>query len=372
MQRTSAELLNFIFLRIGEVATSEGDEKLLKLSEMGRDIVLADRCTVWILNESENVLWTKVAHGIRNIIIKADEGLVGAAIQSGENMVINEVYRDDRFNPSVDKKTGYFTRSMMIIPMKNAEGKVKGAIQVINKKDKTDFSREDLNYLQLASTYVSESIRSMLLLEEIDATQRELIHIMSIVGEKRSNETGEHVQRVLEYTKLIATLYGMDEEESTLLANTSPMHDIGKIAIPDCVLNKPGKYTKEDMEIMKTHTTLGYEMLKSSKRVLLSTAAIVAYEHHEKYDGTGYPRGLKGEEIHIYGRIVALADVFDALCSKRVYKEAWKLDQVFTYLLSKKENQFDPELVDLLLEHKEKFIAIYNAYHVNEEEKRYA
>jgi len=362
MQRTSAELLNFIFHSIGEIATTNGDEKLHKLSEMGRDIVFADRCTIWILDETKNVLWTKVAHGVGNIIIKPDSGLVGVAVQSGEALIINEVYTDERFNTDVDKRTGYMTKTMMVIPMKDAQGKVTGAIQVINKKDNADFTMEDLNHLKLASTYVSENIRSMLLLEEIDATQRELIQIMSIIGENRSNETGAHVKRVAAYTKLLATLYGMDKTEATLVSEASPMHDVGKIAIPDHILHKPGSLNDEEWTIMKTHAELGYTMLKNSKRILLTTAATIAYEHHERYDGTGYPRGLAGEQIHIYGRIVALVDVFDALNSKRVYKDAWKLDEIFTYFQAEKGKQFDPMLVDLLLANKEKFIAIHDTH----------
>jgi len=362
MQRTSAELLNFIFHRIGEIATMNGDEKLHKLSEMGRDIVFADRCTIWILDESKNVLWTKVSHGVGHIIIKPDSGLVGAAVQSKEALIINEVYTDERFNTAIDKKTGYMTKTMMIIPMKDAQGRVTGAIQVINKKEDADFTSEDLNHLKLASTYVSENIRSMLLLEEIDATQKELIHIMSMVAEKRSKETGSHLQRVAAYTKLLATLHGLDESEATLLSEASPMHDVGKIAIPDSIIKKPGALTPQEWEVMKTHARLGYDMLKNSKRQLLRTAAVIAHEHHERYDGTGYPRGLVAEQIHIYGRIVSLADVFDALNSKRVYKNAWKLDEIFTHLIKGRGTQFDPNLVDLLLENKEKFIAIHDVH----------
>ncbi|MCF6244563.1 MAG: HD domain-containing protein [Sulfurovum sp.] len=363
MQRTSSELLNFIFLRIGEIATSDGDTKLHKLSEMARDIVFADRCTIWICDKAHNVLWTKVSHGVGHIIIKPDNGLVGVAIQSKNPLIVNEVYTDHRFNTDIDKQTGYMTKTMMVIPMKDAQGQVTGAIQVINKKDDADFTAEDLTHLNLATTYVTESIRSMLLLQEIDATQKELINIMSMVAEKRSKETGEHIQRVAAYTKLLATLYGMDEAEATLLSEASPMHDVGKIAIPDKIIQKPGSLNPQEWEVMKTHAVLGYNMLKNSKRKLLQTAAIIAHEHHERYDGTGYPRGLAGEEIHIYGRIVALADVFDALNSKRVYKDAWKLDEIFLHLEKQKAKQFDPELVDLLLSNKEKFVNIQDKVH---------
>ncbi len=153
--------------------------------------------------------------------------------------------------------------------------------------------------------------------KEIEETQREVVFTMGAIGESRSKEMGNHVKRVAEYSKLLAIYYGLPEKEAEMLKQASPMHDIGKVAIPDSVLNKPGRFNEEERKIMDTHAQLGYDMLKLSKRPLLKCAATVAYEHHEKWDGTGYPRKLKGEEINIYGRITALADVFDALGSDR-------------------------------------------------------
>jgi len=359
MKRNTDELLTFIFDSIGEIAKLNDNKELLQaLAKMGRDIVFADRCTIWILDKSKKLLWTKIAHGIEKLTIEPYSGIVGYAVDSGESLIINDVYADSRFNSSIDEETGYKTKTMMVIPMKNRRGETTGAIQVINKKSNEIFIEADLNHLRLASTYVSETIRSMLLIEEIDATQKELIYIMSIVGERRSEETGNHVKRVSAYAKLLAELYGMGEEEATLLGEASPMHDIGKIAIPDHILNKPGPLTEEEWKIMKTHAALGYSMLKSSSRKLLKAAATVAYEHHERYDGKGYPRQLKGEEVHIYGRIVALVDVMDALSSKRVYKDAWQEEDVFHHLIEEKGKHFDPNLVDILIKNKEKFMAI--------------
>ena len=142
----------------------------------------------------------------------------------------------------------------------------------------------------------------------------------------------------------------------------SPMHDIGKVGIPDNILNKPGKLTKEEYEIMKTHAQLGYNILKGSKREILQTAAIVAREHHEKWDGSGYPRGLKGKKIHIYGRITAIADVFDALGSNRVYKKAWIDKDIFNLLKNERGKHFDPSLIDLFLNNKEIFFKTRNQY----------
>jgi HD-GYP domain-containing protein (c-di-GMP phosphodiesterase class II) len=193
---------------------------------------------------------------------------------------------------------------------------------------------------------------------EIENTQKEVVFTMGSIGESRSKETGNHVKRVAEYSQLLAMYYGLDDKEAEMLKQASPMHDIGKVAIPDAVLNKPGRFDEAERKIMDTHAALGYEMLKHSNRALLKTAAIVAYEHHEKWDGTGYPRGLSGENIHIYGRITALADVFDALGSDRCYKKAWDDEKIFNLFKEEKGKHFDPRLIDIFFEHLDEFLKI--------------
>lgn len=194
--------------------------------------------------------------------------------------------------------------------------------------------------------------------QEIEDTQKEVIFTMGAIGESRSRETGNHVKRVAEYSKILALHYGLDEEEAEMLKLASPMHDIGKIGIPDRVLNKPGRFDEEERAIMDTHAMLGYEMLKYSTRPLLKIAAIVAKDHHEKYDGTGYPEQKSGEEIHIYGRITALADVFDALGSERVYKSAWDDEKIFALFQSERGKHFDPKLIDIFFEHLDEFLHV--------------
>lgn len=198
--------------------------------------------------------------------------------------------------------------------------------------------------------------------KEIVNTQKDIVYRMGEIGETRSKETGNHVKRVAEYSYVLAKAYGLDEQEANTLKIASPMHDIGKVGIPDAVLNKPAKLDAQEWKIMQTHAHLGYEMLKNSDRPILKSAAIVAKEHHEKWDGSGYPNALKGEDIHIYGRITAIADVFDALGSKRVYKEAWELDRVLELFKEEKGKHFDPKLVDLMFENLDKFLEIRDRY----------
>lgn len=210
---------------------------------------------------------------------------------------------------------------------------------------------------------ISQAIESMAhkigaLNNEIISTQTEIVNTMGEIAETRSKETGNHVKRVALFSELLALKYGFSKKEAELLKQASPMHDIGKIGIPDIILNKPGRHTEEEFAIMKTHATLGYDILKNSNREILKAAAIVAYEHHEKYDGSGYPRGLSGEDIHIYGRITAVADVFDALGSDRVYKKAWDDERIFALFKEQKAKHFDPILVDLFFENIDEILDI--------------
>ena len=193
---------------------------------------------------------------------------------------------------------------------------------------------------------------------ELEATQQEVIYHMGEIAESRSKETGNHVRRVAEYSRLLAQKYGLDKKESDLIGSASPMHDIGKVGIPDAILHKPGALNEEEWTIMRTHAMIGYTILQNSTRPLLQAAAIIAKEHHEKYDGTGYPANLKGKDIHLYARIVAVADVFDALSHDRCYKKAWEDDAIFEFFEREHGKHFDPQLVDLFLSAKEDFLAI--------------
>ncbi len=246
---------------------------------------------------------------------------------------------------------------IFITAMRESENIVKGF-----EVGGVDYVSKPFNSVELLARVKSHLELKNLKDKEIEATQKEIIFTMGAIGETRSKETGNHVKRVAEYSKLLATLYGMNEDEVELLKMASPMHDIGKVGIPDNILNKPAKFDKEEWEIMKTHSALGYEMLKHSKRPILKAAAIVANEHHEKYDGSGYPNGTSGEDIHIYGRITAIADVFDALGSNRCYKKAWELERILELFKEQRAKHFDPKLVDLFLDNLDKFLEIRDNY----------
>jgi len=214
-----------------------------------------------------------------------------------------------------------------------------------------------LRSLMGLSQDISDSVK---LNQNIIETQKELIYVMGEVVENRSQETGMHIRRVAQISELLAEKYGLSNEHAQMIKITSPMHDIGKIGIPDKILHKPGKLSSDEYQTMKEHSNLGYKMLNKLDRPLINMAATIAHEHHEHYDGNGYPLGLKGEKIAIEARIVGLVDVFDALGCERSYKKPWADKQIVDYLISKRGTQFDPELVDLFMHNIDEIISIRN------------
>ncbi|MGB6019971.1 MAG: HD domain-containing phosphohydrolase, partial [Sulfurimonadaceae bacterium] len=221
-----------------------------------------------------------------------------------------------------------------------------------------DDKRELIEYIA-----IRRDITDMILLnKEIKETQGELIYRMGEAVESRSKESGHHIQRVAHYSKLLAEVAGLTRDECEIIFAASTMHDVGKISIPDAILLKAGTLTDEEWSIMKTHAETGYKILEGSERPLLKMAATVAYEHHEHFDGNGYPRGLNGKNISIYGRIVAITDVFDALATDRIYKKAWPLKDIFEHLKEQSGKQFDPELIELFLNHLDQFLEIKSKF----------
>ncbi|MFT5661549.1 MAG: PAS domain S-box-containing protein [Sulfurimonas sp.] len=230
--------------------------------------------------------------------------------------------------------TAYYVEST-VMPILNANG-------------------ETIEYISIR-TDVSKEIQ---LREEIVSSQKEILHTLGELGEWRSKETGKHVNRVSLFSEVLALAYGCSEKEVQLLKMASPMHDIGKVVIPDNILLKPEKLTSEEFEIMKNHATYGWEIFHKSKHELLQTAALISYEHHERWDGNGYPRGLRGKDIHLFGRITAVADVFDALSHDRVYKKAWTIEASLDFIREQSGKAFEPKIVDLLLQNIDTIIEI--------------
>lgn len=235
-----------------------------------------------------------------------------------------------------------------------------GSESIIYLESLQCLSRVQKDLVSVFFNNVSTAFDNLYLSEQLANDQMEMLFTLGEMAESRSYETGVHIKRVARYSKLFALKYGLCEEEASRLQLASSMHDIGKLAIEDSILKKPNQLTSEEFAIIKQHSLTGYKILKSSNRPLFTTAAVVALQHHEKFDGTGYPNGLAGDNIHIYGRITAIADVFDALSSNRVYRPAWELDKVLEYMKDQKGKHFDPNLVDILFSNLDEFLKIMN------------
>ncbi|MFK2823956.1 HD domain-containing phosphohydrolase [Arcobacter sp. YIC-80] len=245
-----------------------------------------------------------------------------------------------------------------------------GANDFLNKPvNSTLFKARVLNLLNLYKNTLLLEDKAKLLEEEVLKATKKLIdrehETLSILGktaEYKDPETASHVSRVAHYSKILAREYGLSPKEQDIIYFASPFHDLGKVGIEDDILLKPGKLDNNEFETMKTHPSIGYEILKNSNSEYLQAGAIIAITHHEKFDGSGYPKGLKGEDIHIYGRIVAIVDVFDALTSHRPYKKAWSFDNALNLLIEEKGKHFDPKIIDLFIENIDEVKDIYNSF----------
>ena len=354
---TAVKLLNTIFDYLTRIAKERNIDNILNLiADFGRDVVSADRCTVWLIDERKDILWTRVAHGVDRIEIPKNKGIAGVVATTGEPLIINDPYSDPRFDKEVDKKTGYHTYGIIALPVRDSNGKMIGVVQVLNSRTPLKkFTKNDQQHLLLAASYAGNQLEAVLLQEELDLTQKEIIFTLAETGEMRSKETGNHVKRVAEHSRLLALMCGLSDNDAWLLKTASPLHDIGKIAIPDAILLKKGPLTDSERETMKGHTNLGYDMLKHSDRKVFKAAADIALHHHEKWDGSGYPQQLKSEEISLYGRITAIIDVFDALASPRVYKDPWDKDRIINYFKEESGRHFDPDLAALFIKNFNRF-----------------
>ena len=362
----SQRILELLFAYMPKIAAERKMDSLLVLmADLGRSIVMADRYSLWLVDEDSGELWTKVAHGVSELRIPYNAGFVGYSVRTGEPLLIKDAYQDPRFDRRSDEKTHYRTTSVLTVPLMNSAGGVMGVYQAINKQGENElgetgvFSIQDLERLSLTAVYSAKTVESAMLNMELEATQREIIHILGEVSEYRSQETGDHIQRVAEISCMLAKFLELPETEVERIRLATPMHDLGKVGIPDAILNKPGRFTDDEYTIMKTHSEIGYNMLHNSKRKLLRFAAEIARSHHERWDGRGYPKGLAGEEIPLAGRICSIADVLDALSSPRCYKQPWPEEKVKDEFLKQRGGQFQPELVDVLMEHWDEIYSHY-------------
>ncbi|PIQ52320.1 MAG: two-component system response regulator [Comamonadaceae bacterium CG12_big_fil_rev_8_21_14_0_65_59_15] len=247
----------------------------------------------------------------------------------------------------------------------------KGVTDFLNKPiNSTELLARAKNMLALnrSHKHLADEVRKAT--AQIVAQERETIFCLAKAAEYRDPETGAHILRMAHYSRLIASRLGVSEEQQDILLQAAPMHDIGKVGTPDMILLKPGRLTPPEFEVMKQHATIGYEILNANSSPLLKVAAEIAYTHHEKFDGSGYPRGLRGDAIPLFGRIVAVADVFDALTSERPYKKAWSLPDASKLLRDGAGNHFDPACVQAFFAAWDEVLKIRQIYQDEADEQR--
>ena len=275
------------------------------------------------------------------------------------------------YNPTLDKKYDYKTVSMLVIPMLNRAGNIIGILQLINSLSDgkiVPFTDEHEKITTSFSSQAAVAIQNAKLTEDLKSAHFDTIFRLSAAAEYRDKETGNHIKRVSHYSKIIAEKMGLSAEETELIFWAAPMHDIGKLGIPDAILQKPGKLTPEERTVMEQHTVIGAMVLKDTTADVLKKSRIVALTHHEKVDGTGYPLKLKGNEIPIEGKIIALADVYDALSSKRCYKEPFCEEKVISILKEGSGTHFDEKILDVFLSNMNEVNVIRGKYSDKEED----
>jgi HD-GYP domain-containing protein (c-di-GMP phosphodiesterase class II) len=361
-RRQELEKRQSLLARFGRMVAAEThlDSLLTIIAEEVRNILSADRCSVFLVDPYKGELWTKIALGMEEKILRIPlgQGIAGFVAKTGSAVNIRDAYKDTRFAQDLDRITGYQTRSVLAVPLRGRDGKSLGVFEVLNKS-KGSFNEEDEGLLRILATMAGTFIENATLYEDLRRSHLETIYRMALVAEYRDQEdTGRHLRRMSRFSGILAQGIGLSFQEAEDIRYAAPLHDIGKVAIPDAILRKPAKLTTEEFEEMKKHTVYGAKMLANAESRLLRLAAKVAVGHHEWYDGTGYPYGLKGEKISVEARVVTVADVFDALSSKRVYKGEWTVEDALAYIEERAGKQFDPKVVAAL---REKFADILQA-----------
>ncbi len=355
---TSDPLVSLV--KIGRSITAQTDIDILLrvIAEETKIALQADRCTVFLLDKEKDELWSKVALGMdsREIRFPAGKGLAGYTVRTGESINIQDAYNDSRFNPDVDKETGYKTKTILCMPIKNNNQEIIGAFQVLNKLNGV-FTKNDEDLLVAIGGSASIALENAQLFEQQKELYKEqkllfesFINTLASSIDARDKITAGHSTRVKLYAMLIVEALGLDNKTKEIIEKAATLHDIGKIGIRDSVLQKEGKLTPEEYKHIQEHVKITHNILEN---ICLNDdfkqISEIACSHHEKYDGTGYYRHLKGEEIPYGGRILAVSDVFDAITSKRHYRDKMPIADVIDILLNGSGSHFDKQLVDVFL-----------------------
>lgn len=341
------------------------DNLLLRIMDEVKNVLNCDRCSVFILNEESHELWARVAHGESEIRFPSHLGIAGHVASTGESLNIPDAYADSRFNPDIDKKTGYHTRNMLTTPMRNKMGEIIGVFQALNKFG-GPFTKDDEDLLDAIGAISAAQIENARLYEEQKKTFDSFIETLASTIDARDPMTAGHSRRIAMYADEIAQVVKLTDTEREVLRMSALLHDYGKIAVREAVLTKKGKLTTQEFAHIQRHPEYTRTILKNINFTRhLRDVPEIAASHHEKMNGTGYPAGLKGEEIPKLSRILAVCDVFDALTSKRPYRDRMNFYQVFGIINDGSGEDFDEFFVAAL-----KKIKLHRLLQILEDEHR--
>ena len=357
-------------LQVGRTIAVETniDSLLTIIAQQIQQALVADRCTVFLLDDEHNELWSKVALGLetKELRFSANKGLAGHVAMTGETVNIKNAYESEYFNKDIDLQTGYKTKNILCMPIRNLSHQIVGVFQVLNKIE-GDFTQKDEDLLIAIGSSAGIALenanlfnKQKKLIEEQKKLFSSFIDTLAASIDARDKITSGHSKRVTLYAELICEKYRLSDEEKEIIKNASLLHDIGKIGIKDSVLQKEGRLTPEEYEHIKEHARLTHNILG---KVYISKnfedVAEIASSHHEKFDGTGYYRGLKGENIPLGGRILAVCDVFDAITSKRHYRNKMEIKDALEIILNGKNTHFDENIVNAFMN-----ISVYDILNV--------
>jgi putative nucleotidyltransferase with HDIG domain len=316
------------------------------MAEATRELLASDRATIFIVDPDRGELWSRIALGTGEIRIPIGTGIAGTVAQTGEVINIPDAYADPRFNPEPDQQSGYQTKSLLTFPMTGQEGRVIGVFQAVNKNGGGAFTSADEDTLASLAASAAVAVENAQLVAEQKQLWQTLIETLAMTVDARDQQTAGHSQRVTRYADVIGRAMGLKGKDLEKLRAAALLHDYGKIAVRDKFLQKPGKLDEAEFAYMKAHAEKTFEFLAHLEFPRdMRDVPVIASQHHERMDGKGYPKGLAAESIVPGARIVAAADVFDALTSPRYYKPAYSMDKTLEIMDSMAGDHLDPKVM---------------------------
>lgn len=324
------------------------DELLTVVMSRVTKAMRADRSTLFIVDQESRVIWSKVAQGTEPFTVPMGRGISGHVAQTGETLNIPDAYQDERFNPEVDRRTGYKTNSILCMPVKDREGVVIAVIQAINKLDGV-FSPQDEDFLRALSAQIQLAIENSTLYQDLKSLFESMMEAMASTIDARHPTTAGHTMRVRSYSLAIAAEMGYSEEDLEILNYAALLHDYGKIGVRESILTKPGRLTEDEYFEMKRHVVYTMEILNKIRFApRFREIPEIAGHHHERVDGRGYPDGLTGDQMHPLSKVMAVADVFDALTSVRDYRNPLDPNEVLEMMKKDVGTHFDEDSMNAL------------------------